>query len=130
MKSSEAINTSLLQQVYIPPPPFPLSADQQKVFQKLLAYISVAKFQRCAAVFEPHGNGHIPPNFMKRWLQTAFAPPGDPHESYLIKDHNPMKIGRTIKFGYVCSCWGDRTQVCPNCARKQNEEREIRDKSW
>ena len=50
-------------------------------------------------------NGHINRRFGNKLIRAAFAPTRDPHESYLIKDENPEKIGRTKEFGYVCTCW-------------------------
>ena len=63
-------------------------------------------------------------------MRAAFAPPGDPHESYLVKYENPYKKGRTKEFGYVCTCWRGAAEVCKGCARKRKEEQALRNRRW
>ena len=65
------------------------------------------------------GNGHLYWRLGRNLLQHAYAPTGDPHESYLIKDGQGERIGRTKEFGYVCYCWRDVPDVCMGCSRKR-----------
>ena len=76
------------------------------------------------------GNGHMLGRLMRKLLQQAFAPPRDPHESYLIKDDEPEKVGRTKEFGYVCYCWRDKPEVCQSCYKQRYWEIEIRNRPW
>ena len=63
-------------------------------------------------------------------IRAAFAPPRDPHESYLVKDENPFKRGRTKEFGYVCTCWRGAAEVCKGCVWKKKEEKKLRKRRW
>ena len=74
------------------------------------------------------GNGHMLGRLMRKLLQQAFAPPRDPHESNLIKDDEPEKVGRTKEFGYVCYCWRDKPEVCQGCYKQRYWEIEIRNR--
>ena len=110
-------------QQFFPPAPYPLEPHETATFEKLIAEAVHKKLPVDA-------NGHINRRLGNKLLRAAFAPPGDPHESYLIKDESPLKKGRTKEFGYVCTCWRGAAEVCKGCAKKRREELELRDRPW
>ena len=67
------------------------------------------------------GNGHLERRIAYKEVQKAFAPPSDPHESYLIKGAQLEKIGRTKEFGYLCTCWRGKGESCESCVRSKKE---------
>ena len=110
-------------QQFFPPAPYPLELHEAETFEKLIAEAVHKKLP-----VDP--NGHINRRHGNKLLRAAFAPPGDPHQSYLIKDENPLKKGRTKEFGYYCTCWRGKDESCKGCAKKRREEEDLRTRLW
>ena len=100
-----------------------MTSAEHETFEQLIA-------QAAGGKLPVDGNGHLMRRLGNKLLRAAFAPPGDPHVSYLVKDENPFKKGRTKEFGYVCTCWRGAAEVCRGCARKRKEEQDLRKRRW
>ena len=117
------VTLDIVKQPCFPPAPYPLTWLEQEAIEQLIAGVLNNEIPRW-------GNGHIERRIAYKELRKAFAPPGDPHESYLIKGDQLEKIGRTKEFGYPCTCWRSKGETCQGYARKRMEEEEIEKRHW
>ena len=83
---SDAAVAKIDQPQFFPPAPYPLTSAEHATFEQLIA-------QAAAKKLPTDGNGHIYRSLGNKLLRAAFAPPGDPHESYLVKGVHTAKIG-------------------------------------
>ena len=106
-----------------PPAPYPLTKAEHETFERLIA-------QAVEKKLPVDENGHLNRRLGIKLLRAAFAPPGDPHESYLIKGDQPEKIGRTKEFGYLCTCWRGKGESCEGCAKNKLDALVRLDTPW
>ena len=82
------VTLDIVKQPCFPPAPYPLTWLEQEAIEQLIAGVLNNEIPRW-------GNGHIERRIAYKEVQKAFAPRGDPHDSYLIKGAQLEKIGRT-----------------------------------
>ena len=113
----------LEKQLCFPPAPYPLTRSEHETFEQLIA-------QAVEKKLPIDGNCHINRRLGIKLLRAAFAPTGNPHESYLIKGDHPEKIGRTKEFGYLCTCWRGKGESCEGCAKNKLDAMVRLDTPW